>query len=71
MIVVINGRLACPPAAELRTPLAHGLAREYLRPVDMKPRLGAVFSFLQHQNMVSEPTRCQQDTVAKFSSITY
>jgi len=71
VIVVINGRLVCPPAAALQTSLAHGLSRESLRPVDMKLHLGAVFSFLQHQNLVSESTCCQQDTFAKFSGITY
>ena len=69
VIVVINGRLACPPAAELQTPLVRGLLRQSLQPFDMKPRLGAVSSFLQHHNRVSEPTRCQQDTIVKFMSL--
>lgn len=71
LIVVINGRLACPPAAELQTPLVRGLLRQSLQPFDMKPRLGAVFSSLQHQKLVSERTRCQMNPVAKFSGLTY
>lgn len=70
-IAAINGYLVYPPAGELQTLLAHGRTRESLRPVDVKSLLGAIFSFLQHQNWVSVHTLPTGREVAKVGGLTY